>query len=609
MKKRRPVAPLGSSRRPLPEGGTSDLRTLQLPAIAGARTEHLSKKIIEVLEGSRLLTPPPEPTVVIEPAVQLLERHPLAQDQAKYLQTNLRRFKKKNNKDAIDAKNDLFSRVIRDLPDAKQMVLLQTLSKISKSLEFGGLALNEDEGGVVSSPVKHAKGEPLSLRQDAGSNSSINSLASASASSYSHGTSASESMAQLSLAGSYASSKSYGKAKPDVNHSDAIAVLNRIGHGMHLNPAQEQNYDLSGRGVVERVPPTSLIARLHAEFKVHISTSEIATLMKKFDIDKRGVVDIVDVLGSAKNVYSKTIYDDNMEEIQRETEVQKKLLVEKRAEFKAKLGGKEVDGTEIEGTLKKDTMKSIIEKLSMAAYDAIRLKALKPLNSCRLKLSPFEFKNLLVTLDCKLCARESFLLERRYFQGQTGTIDAAMFRSEFIALGKDMIRDSRRADAMQSFIKALSRGTGANGNQVDMPAGFASLDANPGKPERIPAGDSIIRKSQMTMEMAEEWISDPLMKRSDGFRRESEKSIATPALSEAAHSGESIRIKPPRDDKRIIRTPALEAPIPISELSRPSSSELFEENNSGISLPYFLESCPIEGEDRLTTRPKSVSFK
>jgi len=530
--KRRPGAAQGKREgsKVRVETGSCNLRDGVVPTLSSA------KKILDILEGKRVITPPPALPVIKEPAVEALEAHPLAQDQAKYLSTNLRRFKpKKRSGDSLGGptSNKLFARVIRELPDDKQKSLLQSLSKISKSLEFGGLVMHEDDSGVLSSPLIKNKNiaEPLSV------NASIRSLlkeeGSLQGGSSISGSSLDDSI-HLSVSDSYASVKSYGLIKPDAAHAESIAVLDRIGAGLRKHPTAEKRYDLSGRGPIELVPPTELASRLIAEFKVHISTIEIEVLMRKFDVAKRGVVDIVDILGNAKNVHSKTIYLQNMEELERETQVQRKMLLEKRAEYRARMGGREADGIEVEGSAKQDTMHTIIDKLSVAAYEAIRSKSLRPLNCCRPKLFPVEFKALLVELNCQLSTREAFVLERRYFQGQTGTVDAALFRAEFVALGKDMIRDSRRVDAMQSFVRALSRGAGdirgadAEGADLESVGGSSSIVSSLNQSEssstfgpssnllvpaksadRASAQQSIV-KSQMTIEMADDWISDPL---------------------------------------------------------------------------------------------------
>ena len=107
--KRRPRAPERSSRTV--GDTTASLRDLQLPSLH-------ARKIIDVLEGKRLLTPVEQAAPVVDDeagvaAAAVVEQHPLAVNQFKYLQTNLRKFQpKQNSKDSMD----LFSRVIRDLP-------------------------------------------------------------------------------------------------------------------------------------------------------------------------------------------------------------------------------------------------------------------------------------------------------------------------------------------------------------------------------------------------------------------------------------------------------------------------------------------------------------
>lgn len=684
QEKRRPGAPVSGCRRGIGQSLEAGwrLRDDVLPTMSNAH------KILDILEGKRGITPPMVLPPVKEKALEQLEIHPLAQNQARYLDTNLRRFKpKKKRAEILNLNSNLFSRIIRDLPHEKQKALLQTLSKISKSLEFDGLLLHEDDAGVVSSPVLKSKKilEPLSanasiisLTKDEVSSlhsNSIHSSARASSTDESH-------IGTISLTGSYSSNKSYGQAKIDALHAEATNILDRIGRGMHDHVAETQyNYDLTGRGKVELVPPTALIARIYADFKVSLSTADVAIIMRKFDVQQRGVVDIADVLGHAKNVFSKTQHLDTMDELAREAEIQRKLLLEKRAEHRAKIGGKDIDGTEIEGTMKRDAMKNIIDKLSAAAYDAIRTKSLRCLNTARSKLSPQEFRAILMELSCGLSSREAFLLERRYIQGQTGTVDVAVFRAEFIALGKDMIRDSRRADAMDSFLRALSRGNGDTRGK----AGIESItpvhaaDAPQSQPKiEIQAQNIPVVKSRMTIEMTQEWLEDPLVtprRVRKSPQKSSEKAAAkelvveslptepsAPVLEDIALKGsadrsdglvsrirsrqssrgsagqqedqqatsrpvsvsfrEQVDFAPiPRsednqDQVDALDAPALESitfpdaappvsPMPTSDISRSCESELFEENMSGMSLPYILSPALSTVSDSAAPRVRS----
>ena len=143
----------------------------------------------------------------------------------------------------------------------------------------------------------------------------------------------------------------------------------------------------------------------------------------------------VDVLGNSKSVYDIKLSRTRVEEDERQLEIRKLEIAAMRAEHKAKTGGSGVDGgDELEGSYNRDAMKIVIDKLSQAAYTAIKTRSLKPLNASRTRVSPKEFKVLLLELNCDLNSREQFLLERRYYYGQTGTVDINGFRTEFIAV-------------------------------------------------------------------------------------------------------------------------------------------------------------------------------
>lgn len=50
--------------------------------------------------------------------------------------------------------------------------------------------------------------------------------------------------------------------------------------------------DVLQRGRVELLGPTALRERLASEYKIQLTTHEITLLMKKFDVEDRGLVNI-----------------------------------------------------------------------------------------------------------------------------------------------------------------------------------------------------------------------------------------------------------------------------------------------------------------------------
>ena len=154
-----------------------------------------------------------------------------------------------------------------------------------------------------------------------------------------------------------------------------------------------------------------------------------------------------------------------------------------------------------------------------------------------------------------LLPREISLLERRYYIGTTGSIDLHAFKAEYIQLGKDVMQEKMRAEALAAFMKTLQGANqlppqpqpdeqeqtehveeGVEGT-ADTAVGDnskpmkdlkstegvgAKLDINdplsPNRPlvglaERFRLENNGVDKvgaQDMTIEMAEEWIADPL---------------------------------------------------------------------------------------------------
>ena len=216
--------------------------------------------------------------------------------------------------------------------------------------------------------------------------------------------------------------------------------------------------------------------------------------MRKFDVDGLGMASLGAILGAAQvrvcvhifiyifvclpliltlpsNQYSlstthyplqlafsRTVSRRQVEAVTKANVEERKELLQRRAEYKQKLGTKTLDGTVLEeGSMKRDAMKNIIEKLAQSAYIAIRGKALKPLNTARARITSREFRSILVELNCGLIPREVSMLERRYYIASCGSIDSSAFKAEFIALGKDVIRERMRNEALQSFLKTLAK--------------------------------------------------------------------------------------------------------------------------------------------------------
>ncbi len=496
------------------------------------------KKLLDALEGKVKFKKVglKLPAIGKDPALEAVRKHPLAIDQGNYLSTNLRRFEKKSKKKSLDKileeGNPVFMRAVSDLPQEKQKTLLETLSKISKSLEFGGLQANDSVDGISSHEKITENMEAMSINpittttEGMNMNSPNRALFNMGmvADDKSVGSLGSQSLRSQStgITSSYSTAMSYGKASVNSDHADAMNVLDKIGEGMIKYPEAVFKYSINaGRSSQkpanipnDQITATEVIAKFMIEFNIQLSTSEVNALMKKFDTSKIGSISMGAILGNAKLIHDKTVYIEKMDSFMDFAEKQKKELAVKRAEYRAKLGGKDKEGNEIEGSYKKDAMKGVIDKLANASYIAIRAKQMKPLNIARGRIQSREFRELLLALKCELLPREVTMLERRYFIGSTASIDVLAFKQEFIQLGKDVIQEKMRHEALQSFLATLSH---ANKNKEgDSPSKPLNVNVNfkAGEKEKKILNNGIINAlpEHMSLDFAEEWINDPLAK-------------------------------------------------------------------------------------------------
>ena len=204
------------------------------------------------------------------------------------------------------------------------------------------------------------------------------------------------------LSSNYSTSRGYGR--PSIDYPEetlATEAMKKIGEGMSLHNEATLKYSITtGRSkgatpATDLVAPTQLMTILRNEFETNISTAEVSALYRRFDTDKVGNLSLGALLGGSKLAYDKLLYIRQVEEVTVFAEQQKKELAAKRAEYKELIGGLDESGNKLEGSLRKQTMKAIIDKLANAAYIGIRSRQLKPLNAARARLSSKEFRQLL----------------------------------------------------------------------------------------------------------------------------------------------------------------------------------------------------------------------
>jgi len=402
---------------------------------------------------------------------------PLSLDQAAFLQ------KQNNSKDKQDDSLDktaaLFTRAVSDLPKEKATALLHNLVELETTLRSEGIAKYDEYGesiirqsgiGVGDDNISDT-GSMLSLR------SSIESLAS-------------ESVMSESVASRYTLDKKYGEAR--VKNGGVNHILRKVGKAMHESKdIKLLGYNTTGRGgKIELLGPTLLRERLLSDFKLSLTSKEITDIMLKFDPEIRGVVDLLAVLGSAKCLYDQKLDLEAGRKADKKKELDKKLLLKQRVEYYDKMESPSAiyDATQI-----------ILEKLKHFSFEAMRTRKSRILHACRTRLYPAEFQTLLLELGVILSSRQVRILQKRYWIGQTDMIDVAHFKSEFVSLGKNMLKEIRKTEALEAFINTLSKGSGKLREE--------DQDETP----KIIAYPAAKTPTKMTLRETEEWLNDPLL--------------------------------------------------------------------------------------------------
>lgn len=407
--------------------------------------------------------------------LSLLSSSPFSLDQAAFLQ------KSNNNNNNNDKTAAMFTRAVSDLPKEKATALLHTLVELETTLRSEGIAKYDEYGESIIHQSGIGIGDD-NIIDDISSIKSLNSLQSMTSESI---------ISSETVASRYTLDKKYGEANTK-NINNVNYILKKIGKAMYESKDFKLlGYDISGRGSkIELLGPTLLRERLLSDFKLSLTTKEITEIMLKFDPDIRGVVDLLAVLGSAKCLYDQKLDLDASKKADKKKEIDKKLLIKQRAEHYDKMESPSAiyDATQI-----------ILEKLKHYSFEAMRTRKSKILHACRTKLYPVEFQTLLLELGVVLSSRQIRILQKRYWIGQTDMIDVTHFRSEFISLGKNMLKEIRKAEALEAFINTLSKGN-AKLKEVEP-------DDEP-KPVVYPPAKT---PTKMTLKETEQWLNDPLL--------------------------------------------------------------------------------------------------
>ena len=309
-------------------------------------------------------------------------------------------------------------------------------------------------------------------------------------------------------------------------------------------------------------------------------------MMKKFDVENRGVVDITAVLGSARSVYESHLNRMLIKENDKKKENDRKMLLKQRADYKDKTESNEAA---------EDAIHVILGKLRAYAFEAMRKRNMKVLHDSKRVVDVPAFHTLLFDLGVILSSRQVRILMKRYNLGQTNTIDTSIFKKEFIALGQAKLQEIRKAEAVQSFIETLSKGN----TDKHVEAEKKRLDDKDKK--RVASGKgkcdskaAPYNGERMTLEKAEMWLADPLTVPLTGVKNKNQLLLQQQQQALSATTGSSSQVKPRSADR---------APSSASRIVRLSPSP-------ATTKPRTAEQQPIapfgsKPSSRADSRPSS----
>jgi hypothetical protein len=376
-------------------------------------------------------------------------------------------------------------RSLKSLPDNKARQFLDKLSELQEDIDIAGYEYTDYTGESINSADNSLHNKMYEMDDDVSVDMSVGSVRSA----------VSVSSIANSVSSRYSNMTSYGEPEKSPNAA-ASHIMRKIGNAMtpDIVSAISIKYDLNSRGG-DLHGPAGVRAILASDIGIQLTTKEIDCLMAKFDIEKKGVVDISSILGQAK-IYHNIVADEKFaKQYEKKFQKDKKQNLETREYYKKlKSEAPERDSQALVGILK---------IMRDAAFEAIIKKNMKPFQSCPMFMVQKEFHDLLDVLNVPLTTRQKCLLERRYFN-KDKLIDTQAFKMEFTLLGRKLVIEEKKKEALHSFLGKLSEDDNEYGDRDYNNTTMTML------PKRH---DVIVDGKKMSFQMSEEWLADPLVPR------------------------------------------------------------------------------------------------
>ena len=306
--------------------------------------------------------------------------------------------KQKKEKNEI---NQMFIRSLKMLPDNKARQFLDKLSELQDDIGLAGYEYTDYTGDSINNDS--IKSDIMSLQNkmydmdDISVDMSVGSVKS----------SISMSSVANSVSSRYSNMTSYGEPEKSPNAA-ASQIMRKIGNAMtpEIEKAISFKYDINSRGG-QLHGPAGVRAILSSDIGIQLTTKEIDCLINKFDLEKKGVIDICALLGQAK-IYHNIVSDEKFAK-----QYEKKFMKDKKQNLELREHYKKLKNEAPERD--SQALVGILKIMRDASFEAIIKKNMKPFQSCPMFMVQKEFHDLLDILNVPLTARQKCLLERRYY--------------------------------------------------------------------------------------------------------------------------------------------------------------------------------------------------
>jgi len=230
---------------------------------------------------------------------------------------------------------------------------------------------------------------------------------------------------------------------------DVAKSLIKIGKAMNMSYT-DRIHNLTGRQGESMIGLITLRALLQLQLNIDLTAKQIELIMIYFDHERRGEINLNDLIGTAQ------LYYDKWKRRQEENQLTKRVVInklehkERRKYYQQRVQDQESSRSYI--------LSETLEVVKIASYDLIMSKSIKLFSlDRRLIMNSTLFQEMLLEFNILLTSKARKVLEERYNYDRPGSIDYLLFKNEFISLGAEVMIQNGQFDLLDDFILALSR--------------------------------------------------------------------------------------------------------------------------------------------------------